>query len=60
MVSGSEDLAIPPSTSRLVAARHGSRATFREVSGFGHYLTLEPRWKDIAELCARWLAEAAA
>lgn len=28
MVSGSEDLAIPPSTSRVIAQRHGSLAPF--------------------------------
>lgn len=55
MVSGSEDLAIPPSTSRLIAQRHGSLATFHEAEGFGHYLTLEPCWRDIADLCAGWL-----
>ena len=54
MVSGTEDLAIPPSTSRLIAERHGERATFHEAPGFGHYLTLEPAWKEIAELCADW------
>jgi non-heme chloroperoxidase len=60
MVSGSEDLAIPPSTSRLIAECHGSRATFYEAEGFGHYLTLETRWKAIAEVCAQWMAKAAA
>ena len=54
MVSGSDDLAIPPSTTRLIAERHGANATFHEAKGFGHYLTLEPRWKEIAELCADW------
>ena len=57
MVSGSEDLAIPPSTARLIAERHGSRATFHEAQGFGHYLTLEPEWKKIAEICADWMVE---
>lgn len=55
MVSGSRDAAIPPSTSRLIAQRHGPNTTFHEAPGFGHYLTLEPRWRDIADLCARWL-----
>jgi len=57
MVSGSEDLAIPPSTSRVIAQRHGSQATFHEADGFGHYLTLEPEWRQIADLCARWLTD---
>lgn len=57
MVSGSDDLAIPPSTARLIAERHGSRTTFHEAQGFGHYLTLEPEWKKIAELCANWMVE---
>ena len=56
MVSGTEDLAIPPSTSRLIAERHGRYASFHEAKGFGHYLTLEPNWKSIAELCAGWMA----
>jgi non-heme chloroperoxidase len=58
MVSGSEDLAIPPSTSRVIAQRHGSLATFHEAAGFGHYLTLEPDWRHIADLCARWMTNA--
>lgn len=57
VLSGSEDLAIPPSTSRLIAARHGSQATFYEARGFGHYLTLEPGWRQIADVCARWLLD---
>jgi pimeloyl-ACP methyl ester carboxylesterase len=57
MVSGTEDRAIPPSTARQIAERHGSRATFFEARGFGHYLTLEPRWREIAEVCARWISE---
>ena len=57
MVSGSEDLAIPPSTSRVIAQLHGSSATFHEAKGFGHYLTLEPGWRQIADLCARWLTD---
>jgi len=55
MVSGTDDLAVPPSTSRLIAERHGERATFCEAPNFGHYLTLEPAWKEIAELCAGWI-----
>lgn len=57
MVSGSQDLAIPPSTSRIIAQHHGSTATFHEAAGFGHYLMLEPRWRYIADLCAQWLNE---
>ena len=57
MVSGSDDLAIPPSTARLIAERHGSLATFHEAQGFGHYLTLEPEWKKVAEVCADWMIE---
>lgn len=55
VVSGTDDLAIPPSTSRLIAERHGERATFHEASGYGHYLTLEPAWKEMAKLCAGWI-----
>lgn len=55
VVSGTDDLAVPPSTSRLIAERHGERATFHEALGYGHYLTLEPEWKRVAELCADWI-----
>ena len=57
MISGSDDLAIPPSTARLIAERHGSKVSFHEVHNFGHYLTLEPEWKTIAARCARWMKE---
>jgi non-heme chloroperoxidase len=57
MVSGSDDLAIPPSTARLIAERHGPRAIFHEARGFGHYLMLEPEWKKIAAVCAEWMIE---
>lgn len=55
MVSGTDDLAIPPSTSRQIAERHGERATFHVAPGYGHYLTLEPAWSEIAEVCANWI-----
>ncbi len=55
MVSGSDDLAIPPSTARLIAARYGDRATFHEAKGHGHYLMLEAGWREIAERCATWI-----
>jgi non-heme chloroperoxidase len=57
MVSGTEDLAIPPSTSRVIAERHGRHASFYEAKSFGHYLTLEPNWRSVAELCAGWMAD---
>ncbi len=55
IVSGSDDLAIPPSTARIIAERHGSRATFHLAQGFGHYLTLEPEWEKVAAICAEWI-----
>lgn len=55
-VSGSDDRAIPPSTSRLIAERHRF-ATFSEAKGFGHYMQLEPRWREIAGLVTDWLKE---
>lgn len=55
MISGSEDRAIPPSTSRLIAARHGMNTTFHEAFGHGHYLTLERGWREIASLCLDWI-----
>ena len=59
IVSGSDDLAIPPSTSRRIAERHGDHATFHVAQGFGHYLTLEPGWKQIAEFFADWIGRQA-
>lgn len=56
IVSGTDDLAVSPSTARKIADRHGARATFHEAVGFGHYLTLEPGWRDIAVLCSKWIA----
>lgn len=55
-VSGSDDLAIPPSTARLIAARHPD-ATFHEATGFGHYMQLEPGWRDIAARVSHWLRD---
>lgn len=60
MVSGSEDLAIPPSTARIIAERHGPNTNFQVVEGFGHYLTLEPEWEKIAALCADWMIKQSA
>lgn len=54
-ISGSDDLAIPPSTSRKIAEKHGSKADFREIRGCGHYLTHEPRWQEVADMCSDWM-----
>ena len=54
-VSASEDLAIPPSTARVIASRYGSKAIFHEVEGHGHYLMLEPGWQEIARICCDWM-----
>jgi pimeloyl-ACP methyl ester carboxylesterase len=59
VVSGSEDLAVSTATAQAIAERHGPNATFREFKGFGHYLTLEPGWRTVAEACAAWMAEVA-
>jgi non-heme chloroperoxidase len=56
-VSATEDLAIPPSTARVIASRYGSQATFHEAEGHGHYLMLEPGWQEIAEVCCRWMKD---
>ena len=57
MVSGSEDQAIPPSTARSIAEKHGPKTTFFEAEGFGHYLMLEPKWEKIAEACVEWIVD---
>ncbi len=55
-ISGSEDLAIPPSTARVTASRH-RHADFHEAEGFGHYLMLEPNWREIATLAEAWIRD---
>lgn len=57
MVSGTDDLAIPPSTARVIAEHQGPETTFYEAEGHGHYLMLEPGWEKIAARCADWMAE---
>jgi pimeloyl-ACP methyl ester carboxylesterase len=57
MVSGSDDLAIPPSIARLIAERHGLRTTFHQAQGFKHFPTLEAEWKKIAQICSEWMVE---
>ncbi|WP_444913129.1 alpha/beta hydrolase [Microbulbifer sp. PAAF003] len=57
MVSGTDDLAIPPSTSQLIAERQGKNTTFYRAEGYGHYLMLEPKWKRIAVFCSKWVSQ---
>lgn len=57
MISGSKDLAIPPSTARKIAESYACKVDFHEAQGYGHYLTLEPRWRELAMLCADWMAD---
>ncbi|MGI9521754.1 MAG: alpha/beta hydrolase [Hyphomicrobiaceae bacterium] len=57
MITGTEDLAVPPSTARQIANRYGSLAKLHKAEGFGHYLMLEPRWREIAQYCSRWMAD---
>ncbi|WP_445366263.1 alpha/beta hydrolase [Microbulbifer sp. ANSA001] len=57
MISGSEDLAIPPSTARLIAKKCNSQTTLHVAEGYGHYLMLEPKWINIAEFCYKWITE---
>ncbi|MCO1335664.1 alpha/beta hydrolase [Microbulbifer sp. OS29] len=58
MVSGSDDLAAPPSTARLIANKHlDKKTTFYIAENFGHYLILEPEWPRIAEFCSNWVIQ---
>ncbi|MFA0810655.1 alpha/beta hydrolase [Microbulbifer epialgicus] len=57
MISGSEDLAIPPSTAQLIAKKCNSQTTLHIAEGYGHYLMLEPKWMNIAKFCYRWITE---
>lgn len=56
MISGTDDLAIPPSTARKIFERYGPKAQFHEAVGHGHYLMLEPQWQKIAAICTDWIA----
>ncbi len=55
MVSGTDDLAIPPSTARFVAKQQSTKTTFYTAEGYGHYLMLEPGWDRVAEFCSNWM-----
>ncbi|GAB2897691.1 alpha/beta hydrolase [Microbulbifer echini] len=55
IVSGSDDLAIPPSTALQIAKRQSAPTTFYNAVGYGHYLMLEPGWDRIAAFCSDWI-----
>jgi pimeloyl-ACP methyl ester carboxylesterase len=53
VIAGDEDLFIPLSRARRVAARYG--APIRVAAGRGHMLIIEPGFEQICEWIAEWL-----
>jgi pimeloyl-ACP methyl ester carboxylesterase len=57
-VTGGRDVIHPPATVRETAKRIG--ATIRVMPEMSHWLIGEPGWRDVADLCLGWLADAKA
>lgn len=54
VVGADDDHFIPPTVVRRVASRYG--APIQTMIGRGHMLVLEPGWKAVADVVARWCA----
>ena len=54
VVGADDDHFIPPPVVRRVASRYG--APIQTMVGRGHMLVLEPGWKAVADVVARWCA----
>ena len=52
VVGADDDHFIPPTVVRRVASRYG--APIQTMVGRGHMLVLEPGWKAVADVVARW------
>jgi pimeloyl-ACP methyl ester carboxylesterase len=52
VVGADDDRFIPPVVVRRVASRYG--APIQTMIGRGHMLVLEPGWKAVADVVARW------
>jgi len=56
IISGGRDRATPAGIVRKVAARYGSRATYRNFENDAHWVLAQRGWETIAETVAQWLA----
>lgn len=59
VLAGADDKVVAGATGRRIAELYGARATFRELPGRGHLLSLEPGAEALAADCADWIGEAA-
>lgn len=57
VVAGAEDRITPVAVTRQVAARYGSRCTYREFPGHAHWTVGEPGWQDVATYIGAWLGD---
>jgi pimeloyl-ACP methyl ester carboxylesterase len=57
-VSGGRDVIHPPATVRETAKRLGAQV--QVMPEMSHWLIGEPGWRDVADLCLGWLADAKA
>ncbi|MFI4935497.1 MAG: alpha/beta hydrolase [Caulobacterales bacterium] len=56
-LTGEADVIHPPATVRETARRVGGEV--RVLPKMSHWLPAEPGWRDVADLCLAWLADAA-
>lgn len=59
LTSGSEDHTVPLKVTKEVFALYekgGSDTEFHEFEGKGHSLTIDSRWRDVADVTLEWLA----
>ncbi len=55
IITGEQDREHPLSVIRKIAKRYKKAATYKELSGHGHWLVGEPGWQQIAEYIEDWL-----
>jgi non-heme chloroperoxidase len=56
VVSGNQDRGVSPLTAHKIADKYSDNANFYEADGHGHYLMLEPGWKEVARHCEAWMS----
>ncbi len=57
IIAGDKDREHPAPVTRKIAKRYKNVATYKELSGHGHWLVGEPGWQQIAEYIEGWLHE---
>ena len=57
VVAGARDRITPASVVRRVARKYEHVATYQEFENHAHWLVAEPRWREVAEYVAGWLAQ---